>query len=41
MEEPFEQAVEFLELEARLPDVEVVESHRLKQLQYEIIDTMR
>ena len=41
VEEPFEQAVEFLTLEARLPDIEVVESHTLKQFQYEIIDTMR
>ncbi len=39
--EPFNAAVQFLTLEARQPDVEVVESRKLSELQYEIVDTMR
>ena len=41
IQEPYDQAVDFLQLEAKLPDIEVVESKRLKQMEYEIIDTMR
>ncbi|KAG1679244.1 hypothetical protein FOA52_009273 [Chlamydomonas sp. UWO 241] len=41
LQAPFQAAVDFLTLEARCPDVEVVHSAGLKELQYEVVDTMR
>ena len=36
-----EQAAGFLSLEAKVEEVEVVASHELTEMQYEIVDTMR
>ncbi|GAX74660.1 hypothetical protein CEUSTIGMA_g2108.t1 [Chlamydomonas eustigma] len=41
VKEPFELAADFLTLEARVPEVPVMISTKLKQLQYEIVDAMR
>lgn len=41
LDEPFAEAVGFCTLEAQKPDVDVLVSSKLTQLQYEIIDTMR
>ncbi len=36
-----DRAAAFVALESHIKDIEVVESHRLKELQYEVVDTLR